>query len=70
MLDRLANRFVALLMAPCALPVLFALFLVPRAVMIACAVTPSSDADWYYGHGAMLAHGLGYLNGRGMPTAF
>ena len=70
MLDRLANRFVALLMAPRALPVLFALFLVPRAVIIACAVTPSSDADWYYGHGAMLAHGLGYLNGRGMPTAF
>jgi 4-amino-4-deoxy-L-arabinose transferase-like glycosyltransferase len=66
----LADRIVRALMAPTALPVLFGVYLVLRAVVIAGAVVPSSDADWYYGHGAMLAHGLGYLNGRGMPTAF
>jgi len=70
MLDRLSDRIVRLLMAPAALPVVFGVYLALRALVIAGAVVPSSDADWYYGHGAMLAHGLGYLNGRGMPTAF
>jgi len=70
MFDRLADRFVRLLMARHALPMLFALYLIPRAAVIACAVTPSSDADWYFGHAAMLAHGLGYLNGHGAPTAY
>ena len=70
MIDRLSDRIVRLLMAPAALPVVFDVYLALRAVVIAGAVVPSSDADWYYGHGAMLAHGLGYLNGQGMPTAF
>jgi 4-amino-4-deoxy-L-arabinose transferase-like glycosyltransferase len=70
MFDRLSALIARLLLHPCALPVLALLYLVPRAAMIACAVVPSSDADWYYGHGAMLAHGLGYLNGHGQPTAF
>ncbi len=75
MFARLSDRIARLLMAPTALPVLFGVYLALRAIVIAAAVTPSSDADWYYGHGAMLAHGLGYLNGRylngqGMPTAF
>jgi len=70
MIDRMSDRIIRLLMAPAALPVIFAVYLGLRAMVIAGAVMPSSDADWYYGHGAMLAHGLGYLNGRGMPTAF
>ncbi len=70
MLDRLSDRITRALMAPFALPVLFGVYLALRAMVIAAAVVPSSDADWYYAHGAMLAHGLGYLNGRGMPTAF
>lgn len=70
MIDRLSNRIVCLVMAPAALPVMFAVYLGLRAVVIGAAVAPSSDADWYYSRGAMLAHGLGYLNGRGMPTAF
>ncbi len=68
--DRLSALFARLLLHPRALPVLALLYCVPRAAMIACAVTPSSDADWYYGHAAMLAHGLGYLGGHGQPTAF
>jgi 4-amino-4-deoxy-L-arabinose transferase-like glycosyltransferase len=38
--------------------------------MIACAVTPTSDADWYYSRAAILAQGLGYLGSHGQPTAF
>ena len=53
--DRLSALFARLLLHPRALPVLALLYCVPRAAMIACAVTPSSDADWYYGHAAMLA---------------
>jgi 4-amino-4-deoxy-L-arabinose transferase-like glycosyltransferase len=64
------DRIVRLLMARHALAVIAALYLVPRALVIAGAVTPSSDADWYYGHAAMLAHGLGYLNQQGYPTAY
>lgn len=70
MLDRLSAQIARLLLHRNALPVLFALALVPRAAMIACAVTPSSDADWYYSRATMLAHGLGYLGTHGQPTAF
>ncbi len=47
-----------------------ALFVLPRAAMIACHVTPTSDADWYYGHAAQMAAGMDYLDGQGHPTAF
>jgi 4-amino-4-deoxy-L-arabinose transferase-like glycosyltransferase len=70
MFDRLSARIARMLLHRNALPVLFALYLVPRAVIIACAVTPSSDADWYYSRAAMLAHGWGYLGNHGQPTAF
>ena len=70
MLDRLSALIARLLLHPRALPVLALIYLGLRAAVIACAVTPSSDADWYYGHGAMLAQGLGYVNGQGHPTAF
>jgi hypothetical protein len=70
MAHRLANSALRLLMHRHAPMALFALFVLPRAAMIACAVTPTSDADWYYGHAAMLAQGKGYLDGQGHPTAF
>jgi 4-amino-4-deoxy-L-arabinose transferase-like glycosyltransferase len=70
MFDRLAAALVRTLMARHALAAIMALYLALRALVVVCAVVPSSDAEWYYGHGAMLAHGLGYLNGRGAPTAF
>lgn len=70
MLDRLSAQIARLLLHRNALPVLFLLAFVPRALMIACAVTPTSDADWYYSRATMLAHGLGYLGTHGQPTAF
>jgi 4-amino-4-deoxy-L-arabinose transferase-like glycosyltransferase len=70
MLNRLSAQIARLLLHRHALPVIAALYLMPRALMIACAVTPTSDADWYYSRATMLAHGLGYLNGHGRPTAF
>jgi 4-amino-4-deoxy-L-arabinose transferase-like glycosyltransferase len=70
MFDRLSALITRLLLHRHALPVLFALVLVPRAVMIAAAVTPTSDADWYYSRATMLARGLGYPGGAGQPTAF
>lgn len=65
-----ADRITRLLMARHALAVIAVLYLLPRLGVIACAVVPSSDADWYYGHAAMLAHGLGYLDQHGRPTAY
>ena len=70
MFDRLSAIFTRLLLHRHALVMLFALGLLPRAAMIACAVTPSSDADWYYSRATMLANGLGYLGSHGQPTAF
>ena len=53
-----------------AMAVILLLALVPRAAMLLCAVTPTSDADWYYGHAAQMAAGMDYLDGHGHPTAF
>ena len=63
LIDRLAT-------GPRVVPGLFALFIGLRVLAILCAVTPSSDADWYYGHAAQLAAGLGYLDSHGHPTAY
>lgn len=62
-LDRLAT-------GRAVVPALMILFIALRAAAIGAAVTPSSDADWYYGHAAQLAQGLGYLDGHGHPTAY
>jgi 4-amino-4-deoxy-L-arabinose transferase-like glycosyltransferase len=70
MVDRLSTRIAGLLLCRNAVPVLFALGLGLRALVIGCDVAPSSDADWYYSRAAMLAHGLGYLGNHGQPTAF
>jgi len=70
MFARLSTLIARLLLHRHALPVIVALYLIPRALVIACAVTPTSDADWYYSRATMLAHGLGYLGDHGQPTAF
>ncbi|WP_353226388.1 glycosyltransferase family 39 protein [Novosphingobium sp.] len=70
MIDRIAASLARLLLHRHALAVLFVLYLLPRAAMIACNVTPTSDADWYYSRAAMLSHGLGYLDAKGHATAF
>ncbi len=70
MINRLLSSIARLLLDARAVPALFALYLVPRALVIACAVTPTSDADWYYSRAALLAHGLGYVGSHGQPTAF
>ena len=70
MFDRLSTLIARLLLHRRALPVLFALALVLRGGLIAFAVTPTSDADWYYSRATMLSHGLGYLGNHGQPTAF
>lgn len=52
------------------IPLAFALLLALRVLAIACDVTPSSDADWYFARAAMLADGRGYLANNGLPTAY
>lgn len=53
-----------------AMAVILLVALLPRAAMIGCLVTPTSDADWYFGHAAQMAAGMDYLDGAGHPTAF
>lgn len=52
-----------------ALALIWLLFLVPRALLIALDVTPTSDAAWYFDRASELAAGLGYLGETG-PTAY
>lgn len=53
-----------------ALVALWVLFVLPRAAALLIAPLPTSDADWYYSRGAMLAAGIGYLGNNGAPTAY
>lgn len=53
-----------------ALWLVWALYLVPRALLILLNVQPWSDADFYYDRAAELADGQGYRNDDGTPTAF
>ncbi len=53
-----------------ALLALWALYLVPRALLILLDVQPWSDAAYYYERAAELAAGQGYLSPQGQPTAF
>lgn len=50
--------------------VAFALLVLLRLGAIALAVTPTSDADFYYSRAASLAAGLGYLANDGHATAY
>lgn len=52
-----------------ALPALFALYALPRALILLLPVEPSSDASWYFNRAAAIAAGYGYSEG-GLPTAF
>jgi 4-amino-4-deoxy-L-arabinose transferase-like glycosyltransferase len=53
-----------------ALLALWALYLVPRALLILLDVQPWSDAAYYFERAAELANGQGYLSPQGVPTAF
>lgn len=53
-----------------ALVLVWALFVLPRAALIALQVEPTSDAAWYYSRADFLARGLGYLGDHGAPTAY
>jgi len=53
-----------------ALLLLWALYLIPRALLILLDVSPWSDALYYYERAEELAAGKGYLSPDGMPTAF
>lgn len=66
-IDRLAQWFAA---SRSALLALWALYLVPRALLILLDVQPWSDAAYYYERAERLAAGHGYLSPEGQPTAF
>jgi len=53
-----------------ALVLVWAIYAIPRVAVLLIAVTPTSDAAWYYERAGELAQGLGYLNNEGQPTAF
>jgi hypothetical protein len=53
-----------------ALFALWALYLVPRVLLILLDVQPWSDAAYYYERAGELAAGQGYLSPQGVPTAF
>jgi 4-amino-4-deoxy-L-arabinose transferase-like glycosyltransferase len=53
-----------------ALLALWAIYLVPRALLILLDVQPWSDAAYYYERAGELAAGQGYLSPQGVPTAF
>lgn len=66
-IDRLAQWFAV---SRGALLALWAVYLVPRALLILLDVQPWSDAAYYYERAEGLAAGHGYLSPEGQPTAF
>jgi len=53
-----------------ALVLLWALYLIPRALLILLDVQPWSDAAYYFERAGELAAGQGYISPEGQPTAF
>lgn len=53
-----------------ALVLLWALYLIPRALLILLDVQPWSDAAYYFERAGELATGQGYISPEGRPTAF
>ncbi|MFM5908670.1 MAG: glycosyltransferase family 39 protein [Novosphingobium sp.] len=53
-----------------ALLIVWALFILPRALMLLPDVVPTSDADWYFTRAALLSQDKGYLSSEGAPTAY
>lgn len=66
-IDRLAQWFAV---SRGALLALWALYLLPRALLILLDVQPWSDAAYYYQRAEELAAGQGYISPEGQPTAF
>lgn len=56
--------------SPAALIFLWIAFILPRALMILLEITPTSDADFYFGRALEMAAGKGYNEVNGEPTAF
>jgi len=56
--------------SPCALAAIWALYILPRLLILLIPVAPSSDAEWYVLRAVSLAAGRGYLDNAGAPTAF
>ena len=52
------------------LAAIWAIYLVPRLLILLIPVAPTSDAEWYVLRAQSLAQGLGYLDNAGAPTAF
>ena len=65
-IDRLAQWFAV---SRGALLALWALYLLPRALLILLDVQPWSDAAYYYQRAEELAAGQGYISPEGQPTA-
>jgi 4-amino-4-deoxy-L-arabinose transferase-like glycosyltransferase len=53
-----------------ALLLLWALYLIPRALLILLDIQPWSDSAYYFERAGELAAGQGYLTPQGQPTAF
>ena len=52
-----------------AIPFLFALYILPRVIILFMTVDPYSDAAWYFSRAVALSRGEGYSEG-GVPTAY
>ena len=55
---------------PISVPILFVLYLVPRAFVLLLPVEPTSDAAWYFNRAAALVAGHGYSEGGVLAAAF
>lgn len=66
-IDRLTGWFAT---TRSALVLLWALYLIPRALLILLDVQPWSDAAYYFERAGELAAGQGYISPDGQPTAF
>lgn len=52
------------------LVLLWALYIIPRVLILLIPTTPTSDADFYFKQAQNLANGLGYITSTGDLTAF
>jgi 4-amino-4-deoxy-L-arabinose transferase and related glycosyltransferases of PMT family len=68
--SRLANRLEWFASDRSVLLAIWALYFALRVAVLMIDVTPTSDADWYFGQATALSEGKGYLSGSGEPTAF
>jgi len=69
-MERPASALDRIAASPGALAAIWALYLVPRLLVLLIPVVPTSDAEWYVLRAMSLAAGHGYLDNAGAPTAF